>query len=405
MHINSILPFNGKTNLGPIYEAPPSSTKDDGKIVIVDVSGSMKGNSTELRLAFSALCSLSQIEDKLSLPEPSGSTNLVGMVRSVVEKPTFGRQEIIVVTDGLDNNTEVNDFQVGVKDNGEPDMVHVNRNDYRETEYNLKRQEAILRYLEFIGANVHLVGIGNEVKELLPMAASKRMTVAHVPSGATPTEVVTVIDAAMKTVRDTTVGVQDFSNAEEHATASKARIITVDNLCGHPTAPEERVKDVEHNAHLVYIGNDALTLEEFKEAFRKAEDAAQIAECAKKYTRGVVMWLLKLSLSDGKIPGAVIGGKIAKVFEPPQGAGEWKVNKLLSELKKVGVVAANKEETVQFNVGGISRTFHKVECYEAAPRVVSVVDQAAADNEWATLQDELVHKTKFAGNKRTRDGA
>lgn len=69
------------------------------------------------------------------------------------------------------------------------------------------------------------------------------------------------------------------------------------------------------------------------------------------------MWLLTLSLAQGKVLGAVIGGKLARVFEPPEGAGEWKVNKLLSELKKVGIVTAKKEDKVEFVVEDRSRTF------------------------------------------------
>jgi len=112
------------------------------------------------------------------------------------------------------------------------------------------------------------------------------------------------------------------------------------------------------------------------------------------------MWLVKLSLTQGKVPGATIGGKFAKVFEPPEGAGEWKVNKLLTELKKVGILSGKQEAKLQFVVEGVSRTFTKVVCYEAAPRAVHIVRQMADDAEWATPEAELVQK----GNaKRKRD--
>jgi hypothetical protein len=95
----------------------------------------------------------------------------------------------------------------------------------------------------------------------------------------------------------------------------------------------------ERRVACLYVGDDAFTVETFKEAFAKAEDAAPIAEWAKKYTRG-----------------AVIGGRIAKVFKPSEGAGDnWKVNKLLSELKKTGIVTAKKEEKIELVDGVCNR--------------------------------------------------
>ena len=202
-------------------------------------------------------------------------------------------------------------------------------------------------------------------------------------------------------MRDTSVAAADFSTSEEHTAAVDARIITVDNLCGQPAAEAEQVDAIEKDAGCVYVGDDACTVDSFKDAFAKAEGYAEIPECAKKYTRGVVMWLAKLSLEKGKVPGAVIGGKLAKVFEPPEDAGDWKVNKLLSELKKAGILSGKKEPSIQFVVEGRSRTFTKVECYEAAPRAAHLVRQMADDAEWATPEAELVQKGNM---KRKREG-
>ena len=139
----------------------------------------------------------------------------------------------------------------------------------------------------------------------------------------------------------------------------------------------------ERRVACLYVGDDAFTVETFKEAFAKAEDAAPIAECAKKYTRG-----------------AVIGGRIAKVFKPSEGAGDnWKVNKLLSELKKTGIVTAKKEEKIELVVEGHSRMFTKVVCYEASPQAAHLVVQMTEDSEWATPEAELVRM----GNKRKRE--
>jgi len=401
MKMNSLLPFNGSTNLPPSYTAPPDKFHRKGKVVLVDRSSSMRDRAGEFNLTLSMIKALAGLDAVPPVPSPKGRTNLIGMIKKIVESPDFGEQELVIVTDGEDNQHDINDFQVGVTDAGEPRMVTINQDNYPTTaEYSHARQEAILDYITFIGAQVHIIGIGNEVKNLLQMAASRPMTVAHVPRSATAAQVATIVGAAISIVRDTAVAAADFSTAAEHVAATDARIITVDNLCGQPVAEAAQVAAIESDAARVYVGDDAFDADGWKAAFAKAEDEASIAEGAKKYTRGVVMWLMTLSLKQGKVPGATIGGKLAKVFEPPEGAGEWKVNKLLSELKKVGILSGQQEAKVQFVVEGTSRTFTKVVCYEAAPRAAHLVQQMADDVEWATPEAELVQKGNM---KRKRE--
>jgi len=401
MKLNSIEPFNGDINLPPSYTAPPDKFHPKGKVCVLDRSGSMGSQEDEFKLTLSMIKALSGLDAVPPVPSPGGNTNLIGKIKKIVESPDFGEQEIIIVTDGLDNQHDINDFHVGVTESGEPRMINIKQENYPNNYdgYMRARQEAILDYLAYIGAQVHIIGIGNEVKELLKMASSRPMTVAHVPRRATASQVATVVGAAINIVRDTSVAAVDFSTAEEHSAATDARIITVDNLCGQPEAEAEQVEAIQSDAARVYVGDDAFNIDTFKEAFAEAEDAASIIECANKYTRGVVMWLLTLSLTQGKVPGAVIGGKLAKVFEPPEGAGDWKVNKLLSELKNVGIVTSKKEQKIELVVEGRSRTFTKVECYEASPRASHLVSQLAGDSEWATSEAELVKK----GNKRKRE--
>ncbi len=402
MHINAILSFNGAIDLPASYIAPPDKRHPKGKVIILDRSGSMEAQEDEFKLVLSMCKALGGLDVVPPVPKPTGRTNLIGMIKKIVEDPNFGEQELIIVTDGEDNQNDINDFQVGVDENGEPRMVTINKDDYpSKAEYARARQEAILDYLEFIGAQVHIVGIGNEVKGLLKMAASRPMTVAHVPRHANASQVATIVGAAIQIVRDTAVAVADFSTSEEHGAATDARIVTVDNLCGQPAAEAEQVAAIASDAARVYVGDDAYTVETFKAAVAAAEDATPIAEAAKKYTRGVVMWLMKLSLTQGKVPGAAIGGKFSKVFEAPEDAGEWKVNKFLMELKNRGILVAGKqEEKVQFVLEGVTRNFTKVVCYEAAPRAAHLVQQMADDAEWATPESELVQKDKKKKRKR-----
>jgi hypothetical protein len=400
MKLNSILPFNGNVDLPPSYTAPPDKFHPKGKVCVVDRSGSMGRQEEEFKLTLSMVKALSGLDTVPPVPSPTGHTNLIGKIKKVVESPDFGEQELIIITDGLDNQHDINDFQVGVTESGEPRMINIKESNYPDFDaYMCARQEAILDYLAYIGAQVHIIGIGNEVKQLLKMAASRPMTVAHVPFRATASQVATIVGAAISIVRNTSVSVADFATTEEHTAEAEARIIAVDNLCGQLAAEDEQVAAIQNDASRVYVGDDPFDADTFKKAFSRAEDAASIVDCARKYTRGVVMWLLALSLTQGKVPGAVIGGKLAKVFEPPADAGEWKVNKLLSELKKVDIVTGKKEENVELVVSGRSRLFHKVECYEVTPRAAHLVPQMATDPGWATPEADLVQK----GSKRKRE--
>ena len=219
MKLNSLEPFNGDINLPPSYTAPSDKFHPKGKVCVLDRSGSMGSQEDEFKLTLSMIKALSGLDTIPPVPKPTGNTNLIGKIKKIVESPDFGEQEIIIVTDGLDNQHDINDFHVGVTESGEPRMINIKQENYPNNYdgYMRARQEAILDYLAYIGAQVHIIGIGNEVKELLKMASSRPMTVAHVPRRATASQVATVVGAAINIVRDTSVAAADFSTAEEHS--------------------------------------------------------------------------------------------------------------------------------------------------------------------------------------------
>lgn len=396
MNINSILPFNGSADMPAAYEAPRDKFAPRGKIVLLDCSSSMRGHQEEFKLTLSMLKALAGMPAMPPVPSPAGSTNLIGKVRKIVEAGDLGEQELVIVTDGLDNNHEFSAFQVGVTESGEPRVVHVKPDDFDDNdEYMRARQDAILQHLEYLGANVHLIGVGNEVKELLAMAASRRMTVAHLPRGSSAADVASVVTAAMSTVRSAPLPRDDFATAEMHAAAAESRVVTVENLCGHSPVEEEEAQALVKSAALVYVGDDAFSVEAFKCTFAAAEDAAAVPECARKYTRAVVMWLLGIALDNGNtpMPGAAIGGRFP-VFAPPEGPGDWPVNKLLFQLRVAGLLTSEKKDVVTMVIQGHSRNFKDVACYAAAPRAAHLVKIMAGDADWAVPPGALIQKAQ-----------
>lgn len=402
MHLNSILPFTHDVDLPPSYTAPPEMFRPTGKVVVVDRSVSMEDYEAEFKLVLSMLTrGLAGLEQVPAVPTPTGATNLIGKVKQLVESGELGEQELVIVSDGMDNHHDINEFQVGVTDAGEPVIVKVDYESYDSTEAYMKaRQEAILKYLTFIGAKVHLIGIGSEVKELLAMAGRHRMRAAHIPQRATAAEVVAVVDAAVNSEPDAPLSREDFASTEEFEAEAERRVVTIERIGCRPADADERVQAVERTAAMVHVGGDRFTEESFKEAFAAAEAAAPIAEYAKKYTRGVVLWLMSESLDKGHIPGASVGGKMAKVFATPQGGdAEWRVNQLLYQLKTRGILVAKKVDSVVMELEGRARGFKKVECYAASTRAAHLVDAFKDDAEWATPTSDLVRAT----GKRSRD--
>eukprot|EP00966_Prymnesium_polylepis_P158061 3653501-Prymnesium_polylepis.1 len=106
-------------------------------------------NKDELRLTLSAVKALSGMASVPPVPEPFGGTNLIGAVKRIVESGTLGQQQIVIITDGLDNQHDVTEFQTGTTDAGEPVMTTVAQGDFAtDAEYMSARQRAILDYLE-----------------------------------------------------------------------------------------------------------------------------------------------------------------------------------------------------------------------------------------------------------------
>ena len=396
MKVNAILPFNGEIDLKPSYKAKVDEYHLRGKIVVVDRSASMMNAEREFGVALSMIIALGGLKRDITVPTPSGSTNLIGKIKSIVESGSLKEQELIVITDGQDNAHDIDEIQIGVNDDGQEITVKLDNTGHYET-YMKKRQDAILKYMEFLGCQVHLIGIGNEVKNLLKMAAPHRMTVAHIENGASSAEIANVVNAAIRITRSNALNAESTEATETHA---QARIINAGNLAGIEPLSKEDVTMIEQNSSKIHVTDDVLTIESFKMLFEEAEAnvLTDINDEAKLYTRGVILFLMNLSLTQGAVPGAAIGGKYSKVFAPPAGVTRWPVNQLLSELKKQKLITSTRHEKVTFLHDKKTRNFNKVECYEVVPSVRPLIPDLLTDC-WTIPADQLVK----VDAKRKRD--
>lgn len=370
MHINKIFTFN-HAHKG-LWVNPDQQPR--GKVVIVDVSGSMEDKYRELKLCLGMLRCLAGLDALPPVPPATGGTNLLGVLLELLGAGV-GEQEFIIFTDGQDNG-DILQIQTDVAPDGSAVYTHLNRS---ESTYLAQRQEAVLDFMtKVIRADVHLIGLGHEVKELLRMAASRPMTVAHVPLDASSRDVVSVLNATLRT-----------PPGEDHA----SRIITIDNLCGHEAVSEDVAATTEASAQSITITDEPFTIETLKAAFDHAEASASIKESAKTYTRAAVLWLVGKATSSAPVPGAAIGGKFSALFAPPPcSTSDWKVNQLLYHLKLAGVLVASKSEAVELHWNDQSRRFNKVECYEASERARHLIGELRADASFAVSEDALVQR-------------
>ena len=105
MKLNSLEPFDGRVDLPPAYTVPSAQFDPKGKVCILDRSGSMASNEGEFALTLSTIKALAGLDAVPPVPTPEwNGTNLIGKITTVVQRPDFGEQELIVVTDGMDNN-------------------------------------------------------------------------------------------------------------------------------------------------------------------------------------------------------------------------------------------------------------------------------------------------------------
>lgn len=364
-----------------LHNAPPLNSKEDAAVVMTDISGSMGGNTNELRVAISGLCALAGWTHRPTVPTPNGGTNIYGAVRQVIESAGFGNRKLILLTDGCDNHHSNCEFQVGITETGDPDVLRLSPGDYNSYDaYLLDRSKAVLSYLEYKKVDVHLIGVGNEVKDLLAMATSSRhvVGVCHIPERATAAQIVGLLGATIKKERGAASGV-----------------LTVENLPQVPDSADAFVVAVEQAASTIDV-RDCLTADDVKKVFSDAEEAAEVPLSVARDARGAVLWLAKTSIEMQRpIPGATIGGKLDPMFV--RHGPDWRLNQLLFHLKQHGVLESTREEAITIELDGKKRTYTKVTCYKTSAIAANLIDALAEDRVWATPTKDLTRGTRKRG--------
>lgn len=368
-HINVVYCFNQKWDC--TWTNPEQ--KEDGIVQCIDVSHSMKGHKTELKLAISALNCMAKTHGCFTVDEPDGSTSIVNMLDHVQEHHPGAR--VVFFTDGEDTSSW--NWKEGctgrlikaIDAEGKPLEYH----DVppQPTVYGAERDEwyahqraAVCDHMSNSGVHLYVVGIGDDVRRAIAaLSARGRVRTAHVARGAAPEEVAAIVATTVRQPPVPREGLARVSNttAEDlDATRNSggghfpaidtinADTVEVRRVAEEVSNTPEQLVAVTSGALRVRVGDEvALTTDEIKAAVEAAEaevgsDVANLSNADRLYLRGCVLAMLAMSIrsssDDGKpwaLPGALIGGKKTFLFLEPQVGTTFRQagNKLLSKLQ------------------------------------------------------------------------
>jgi len=110
-----------------------------------------------------------------------------------------------------------------------------------------------------------------------------------------------------------------------------------------------------------------------------------------------VVELLKLSQTHGLVPGAIVGSKYRSLFVAPS-KGEWKINKLLFQLKQNGFLVERKQHNINIVIEGKQYNFkgdRAYSCYSASSLVETLIGSIDADTDFCASVDALKNTTPY----------
>lgn len=436
LHIHSIIHFNNYTKEWKNPTPPKPGTKH--VVVLIDISGSMKAHTDELRLLVSLLKALAgHPEDMPNIPMLNGGTNLVGALRELfkdkmpTEKQTEHdntRPTVITITDGFDNYERIVSLATGwEEDNKTPIMTSFTANITPE-----QRMNYVLQHMtNYLNLEVILVGIGELVTQMYNMAMRLPVTAVALIDGLDKDA-----DEEDKEDRDldicnAVVGAITAPPRNQQSSTDRAKaVFRTSRRPGrskrkNPPAiqvSDEMVTQAKKGRQAVVIDtspkpavNNDMTAENWRKAVDKVtqnlglhpKETSENNLWALKFTRAALLWLLRQSAerNDQALPGGLIGGKRTSIIDSKlntigaQPTMWWKktFNSMLSMLKHNNLLDSHTVADFTFVHQGKSLQYTKSPAYAATPAtkkaILAVYNDDAQD--WALPQAEFLAYTDF----------
>lgn len=207
----------------------PQVDVNDGTLLQIDCSGSMKYHQDEVRVALSAWKCMTNTQGQYNVPTPSNQTAILDAVNQALEEFP-GLKNLVIITDGMDNASRATEYIKAVNEDDSLEMAPLPGNPD-------PRRDAIIDHLANMGVKVHLVGVGNEVKEFIQRTQKRRgskIITAHIPQHASAHDVAAVMHTVVK--RKHSVAPASAAEDAEDAENAGMPLITPENAHVLPAA-------------------------------------------------------------------------------------------------------------------------------------------------------------------------
>lgn len=377
-HLNRLETFN--TSRESIFMNPDYDL--NGMRVLVDNSGSIlsKGREREVKLAVSAIAALTGHVGKLKIGRPRGGTSFADVVTEVSSEMSDG-EKLVVITDG-DDTTSKRHWSYS-----DPQGIH------SEGYYDRKRK-ALLDHLESTTkAEIFLVGIGTEVKDLIRMAAEpgRRIQCSHIVESTSENDIAKIVKTTISaSARDVDVS---------------GRIIELSaEGCEFAELNEEEQARFDTARPMISYNHEFLTSSEIRSIIEESMNAVPSTAVDEKLSRTAILWFLgEMAHRNDSMAGALLGSRKQSVFEDPipmNGAWNRYLNQVLSMLVNKILVRDAEQDEVTYDINGVKFKYFKVRPYKLQKVSADAIDEIKNDSGWACNLSSL--KRRPAG-KRKRD--
>lgn len=363
VELHSVVGFSDGRQTKKIYENSNPPTKD-GMVVLIDASGSMRDFQGEMKLCASALKCITSTQGRWNLPEPSGCTALVDAVDAIVAMNLDGVTKIVVLTDGEDTSSKVTRLIKAFDVNGTPEFQDMpprphkwqawldsvkkmpynkyyalsdldkaalmqQYTDYTKASHD-RRNEAVALHLSHIGVEIHITGIGKEVKDFVATCAKAGPNIytAHVEKGASAESIGAIVATSVRRSRG---GSRDTVTATNATQLSAQQTKAIEAEARRTSTHSER----RINQRLLRDGPsyDPSAEERYVRFIVDKEATKTGLDRFKAEILNIVLWFRKNCLDDDHpiAAGAIVGGRFwpkdpktgrrsGSVFEPPNDA-------------------------------------------------------------------------------------
>ena len=287
--------------------------------VLIDASGSMNDHQPEVKLILSALKCMTNTIGQFNAPKPTNQTALVDAVNLLIaDRLMEGVEKLIILTDGLDNASKTKRLIVSLNEEGE----HV-YGDMPNTHDMETRTRAVATHLDAQNIEVHLVGLGSQVKDFFSVAIApgRGLHTAHIEKGATAETVGAIVSTVVRRTRrdrknttpDQTIVAESavaIGAAEAAAIATEAvRTTTAAERRSNPNLlidgpPFDEDLQKKYVAHII----NSETHKSYTPAATETEDTPSLADYVGDLL-DVFREIVHVGGSGGPVASAILGGQ------------------------------------------------------------------------------------------------